>query len=218
MNSSQRATIVLHGLPVHEELLRDFDAAMRVTLAEKIEEGDLPPPYFSHPFYVNRLPGQLWLPIGLFIDGVPYSQTDSLIGVWVVNLATMKRYYILGVRKKMLCSCGCRGWCTLYHLFIWLRWSFRVGKTGRMPSVRHDDTPFQDDDMVRSSTADNACLLFMVIFLKFDWMEICTTLGFPNWRDGLRPCFACNASVDSLYQFLRHGLRTVPGLTRPFSS
>ena len=69
---------------------------------------------------------------------VPYSHDDSVIGFWVVNMLTQGRYFVAAVRKKLLCQCGCRGWCTFFPLFEMLRWSCSVVAEGMRPSGRHD--------------------------------------------------------------------------------
>ena len=37
-----------------------------------------------------------------------------------------------------------------------------------------------------------------VLFIKGDWSEYGSTLGFPTWADGLRPCFLCNVNLLDL--------------------
>ena len=37
-----------------------------------------------------------------------------------------------------------------------------------------------------------------IIHVKVDWAEVAHTLGFPNWADGLRPCFLCNATAQDM--------------------
>lgn len=40
----------------------------------------------------------------------------------------------------------------------------------------------------------------LVLYLKADWAELSTTLGFPSWMDSLRPCPCCNSSQEKLFE------------------
>jgi len=45
----------------------------------------------------------------------------------------------------------------------------------------------------------------VLMFLKGDWAEYASTVGFPSWADGLRPCPMCNAHRQNF--FTMYGLR-----------
>ena len=68
----------------------------------------------------------------------PYSHVDSTIGFWIVNMITERRYLACCMRKKMLCRCGCRGWCSLFEVFTFLRWCFESLAKKVFPVGRHD--------------------------------------------------------------------------------
>ena len=66
--------------------------------------------------------------------GSPYSQERTLL---------------LAIRKSCLCTCGCRGQCTLGPLERCLVESFRVLEAGRFPEQCLDGSPFispRDDE------------------------------------------------------------------------
>jgi hypothetical protein len=135
----------------------------------------------------------------IFLDGVPYSISDSVIGIWLVNLLTGRRYLSVAIRKKLLCDCGCRGWCSLYRIFKFIHWWCVALAEGANPSTRHDQRPWTPLDPVRSANA-GAALRFRacILFTKGDWVELATSLGIPSHNDGLIPCFKCNASSISM--------------------
>ena len=54
------------------------------TDAEQIENNGLPTSYYNHP--VVESSDEDVLPVGLYMDGVPYSLTNSVVGVWFINL------------------------------------------------------------------------------------------------------------------------------------
>ena len=65
-------------VPGHEVIAEAFaaDATMRVKLDEAVSLRELPSTYWDHPVVTSAPVGTSVLPISLFVDGVPYSQTD----------------------------------------------------------------------------------------------------------------------------------------------
>ena len=191
-------------IPGHEQLVEDVEGieASKSILAEKKRASDLPLCYTEHPIVQGAQPGELVIPIGVYLDGVPYSQTDSVIGMWLINLLDQRRYLMALVRKRNLCMCGCRGWCSFYGFFCMIHWVLQALARGQFPDDRFDGA-WQPSDVVRSEKSGRpfnfkcACL-----YVKGDWSELGVTLGFPTWKDALRPCFCCNASHDTLYSTL----------------
>ena len=86
------------------------------------------------------------IPIGMFIDGVPFLKKFSFIAWWTFNLITGVRHVAIILRKEAMCQCGCRGWCTLHRVFDYLRWSLDSGADGIYPEYRHDGSPWHPDD------------------------------------------------------------------------
>ena len=142
------------------------------------------------------------LTVSMFIDGVPYSQIDGVIGFWLVNTMTRRRHLFATLRKYLVCRCGCRGWCTYYAIFDFIAWQFRCFAEGRFPNLRHDGSMWRPDDDERAALADTdlGCRVCLQ-FTKGDWVEYASTLGFPGHGDGTRPCFCCNASGANLYRW-----------------
>ena len=81
-----------------DESLRGDDA-FAAQLAEAIDSVSLPPRYFEHPV-VLRNPNEKIFPVSLFVDGVPYSLTDGVIGYWLLNEITQARFLIATARNK----------------------------------------------------------------------------------------------------------------------
>ena len=46
------------------------------------------------------------LPVAVFMDSVAHSPTDSVLGVWAINMISQKRHVVALVRKTHLCRCG----------------------------------------------------------------------------------------------------------------
>ena len=91
--------------------------------------------------------GQPHLPLVLYADGVPYSQTDSLVGFWIYNLISERRHLVAAVKKRNLCKCGCKGWCGLYIIFEFLAWCLDALAQQVFPS----HSPFGELDHVRKA-------------------------------------------------------------------
>jgi hypothetical protein len=127
----------------HEALNEDVlaDQSFVAGLQQAITNKSLPQRYYEHPVVLQN-PSKLVLPMAIFIDGLPYSLTDSVIGFWLVNLSTGARYFFAALRKRHVCSCGCRGWCTYYVIFRFILWSINAMATGIFPSCRHDGSPW----------------------------------------------------------------------------
>ena len=200
-NDFARSTHELQALPPHEILHESFDAdaTLRTRLGERVAAKELPPAYFENPIVMGT--DDLVVPMSLFVDGVPYSNTDGVIGFWGINEISGARSLLLAVRKSLICQCGCRGHCTYFGVFSFLLWSFRCMASGLFPQARHDGSPWRSSDEARAKLEGTAmrfkaCLLY----IKGDWAEYSSTLGFPSWGDGLRPCWSCNASRDTLHR------------------
>jgi hypothetical protein len=192
-------------LPCHEGLAQDMEAhAYRHRVREYLDSADLPRAYTEHPKVRDQPPGSV-APVALYIDAVPYSQTDSVIGFWLECMATTKRHLFAIFRKRQLCRCGCRGWCTFHSLFLMIRWCLAALAEGVWPDMRHDGQPWRLSDVSRQAKAGSAMVFKAAcVFVKGDWAEYASTLGFPNWMDGLRPCFECPAHGADMYSPLGH--------------
>lgn len=205
-NKPGRDSMWLPALVLQEEL----DAELRGNpgwaeqLQHCISDNLFPPTYDTHPLVAGSQ--SRVVPLALFVDAVPYSNVDSIIGFWVVNLMTQVRHLIVALRKSVLCKCGCKGWCTFWAVFHYLHWCFAVASTGRYADGRHDSLPWrQTDDDRASMVGAEALAVYCLLFIKGDWAEYASTLGFPSWNSAIRPCFGCNCTVWDMFELLGVG-------------
>jgi hypothetical protein len=121
-----RTSIPVHLMVPHECIDRELksDVTIRIRCQEMAEAREFPPSYFDNPVVVTHGAGAV-LPLGMFMDGVPYSLTDAVVGIWLFNLVTGTRHLIGLIRKSVVCQCGCRGSDTWFPILLFLRWSFR---------------------------------------------------------------------------------------------
>ena len=196
-----RAKHTFHMVPAHEHLntwVSDEPTTLE-QLDNMVDNNSLPSAYYQHPI-VQGHADNAW-PVGLFIDGVPYSNTDSVIGFWLICEVTKRRCLLAALWKKLCCMCGCRGWCTYYAIFSFLFWCFDMMEKAVMPCGRHDNKPWLPSDYQRARSANKPLpRRALLLWVKGDWSEYSNTLGVPTWGDGMRPCFACNCNLETMYE------------------
>ena len=169
-------------MPSHEQVAEGFaaDAIMRVKLAEVVEERELPSTFWDSPVVTSAPVGSPVLPVSIFVDGVPYSQSDSVIGFWMIDEITKARYLTATLRKAILCGCGCKGWCSFWTVFYVILWSLKCLADGFFPTSRYDGSCWQESDNTRAGKGGQplGCRA-AVIYVKGDWAEYASTLGVP---------------------------------------
>jgi hypothetical protein len=205
----ERTIQTVHVEPGHEQLADDYNSNMEScqTLLAKLKANDeLPPCYWNHPVVQGAAAHEKVFPVALYLDGLPYSITDSVVGFWLISLIDGRRYLIAVLRKRIICKCGCKGWCTLWHLFAMLHWDLLAGARGRYPDERYDGPWLRGSDDAREARASQSFgFKLALLYIKGDWMELGVSIGLPTWADALRPCFCCNAFADNLF--------ATPGMT-----
>jgi hypothetical protein len=144
--------------------------------------------YHDHPSVLREPPGT-YLPLALYVDGVSFQRRDSAIGIWFVNLLTDKRHLALVLRRRTLCRCGCKFWCSLHVAFQFIAWLINVLLSGVYPSSGPNGTPLTG---VQASFANQPLgYKAATLCVKGDWAEFTHTLGLPQWSSHQHPCFAC---------------------------
>ena len=168
----------------------------------------LPPVYYTNPVVKNS---EQWpIALGLYLDGVPYSHTDSVCGLWVLNIVEGSRVLIATIRKRICCRCGCKGWDT-FPLFVWPRHCFQYMAAGCYPAARHDGEPWTKRDRRRQALAGTPFSRRSVLIqLRGDWAEICERIGMPNWGSHTRPCPACAVPPDQMYNLAGASVARLP--------
>ena len=107
-----------------------------------LEGFEAPPNLEDHPV-VKRHRGSPTpvLPVALYLDAVQYAVRDSMLVVSLTNLAHWEKTHLLAcLRKRIRCGvkagCGCKGWCSQYPLWAFLKWSFTALANATWPSMR----------------------------------------------------------------------------------
>ena len=192
--------------PLHEAVAREVRADP--SLLERVSTTPWPDSYMSHPAVVRaRSEGTQWpLPLALYLDGVRFTaplvgRSDSILGIWGYNCLTGKRHYLMSLRARDACDCGCRSWCTLYPMMLALSWSLRALDLGRRPAARHDGSPWAEHDPIRRLADEHGEDLpkAVLLWLKGDWAEVHHSLGMPSVVSTHCPCPFCTLRQDELH-------------------
>ena len=190
-----RTMVTLPVLPMQELLQKELEANAKAEAS--LSAATLPPNYHSHPVVRSNADKTVW-PLSLYVDGVPVTKRDGLVAVTMTNLATGHRWLLAAVKRSHMCRCGCKGWCTMYHLMAWLRYCITALAQGRFPTHRADGTPFTDKEPLRKGLAGKDGPCAAIVQLKADWAEFAHTLAFPTWSSKTNPCMFCNCSYESM--------------------
>ena len=151
--------------------------------------------------------GGAWpLPLAIYMDGVRFTaplagRSDSILGFWAYNGVTQKRHYLMSLRSKDMCGCGCKGWCSIYPVMVSFAWSLRALAAGRRPPRRHDDSPWSIIDPLRQLEIQRGATIptAVLVWLKGDWSEVHHTLALPSVSVFHCPCPFCACGQATLH-------------------
>ena len=189
---SVRPIPVLHPVAARS---REVQATpgLRSLLDRLVSQHELPQSYFHHKVVLDSAPAPVF-PLGLYIDGVSFNRRgESTLGITRMNMLTGVRHLIAAIRKTTLCKCGCRGWCTLWHIWYVIDMGLQAFASGTWPTRRHDSSAFGEGDEVWAEFAGKpcmkACMMFMtgVSFLTLDslahqvwWLHALSAPAYPS--------------------------------------
>ena len=208
-----RSSMITWVRPAHELLEEEFvqnPSAWEQVISYNTNPAR-PPAFTRHPIVLGLARPTRAVPLAVFIDGVPYHSRrvghDSVVGCWVVNLATSARRLVASLRKADLCCCGCKHWCSMAAMWFFVRWCLESCGTGLWPSRRHDLAEWRASDNNRSAKAGQPLsFVGVLLYLKCDLGELAPSLGIPAWRDEKAPCLSCPADHRNMYDFTRLSL------------
>ena len=171
----------------HEELMQEIQNVgtytFKLRLQEAIQDGNFPPAYDQHPVVQGSSPDDPVLPVALYLDGLPYTLTDSVLGIWLINMLTGVHHCLIVLRKRLCCKCGCRGWCTLYKIWTYLHWSLKAMADKVYPDRRPDASEFTEgDQLLRSHAGQQMLAEFAACICKVIGLDFVVSLGSPIGR------------------------------------
>ena len=182
----------------HEHLAQEVARQPPGSLDALLKAKRLPPAYHEHPVVVGN-PGKQVFPLALYVDGVEHAVRGSLLAFYVRNLVMSTRHLVVAIQKRDMCTCGCRGWCTLFVIWSLLVWSFDACAKGVYPTSRHNGSPFGTGDAYRQALSGTALgAQFALLYLTGDLSEFAHTYAFPTWSSLLAPCITCHVPCGDL--------------------
>ena len=133
----------------------------------------------------------------LYMDGVPTTNTDGVLGIWVYFKLSLERHLVAAVKKSCLCKCGCRHWCSLLVISSWLHWSMGLMATGTNATSDWLGGPLTCPIRIALAT-EPLLYCFALVAIKGDWAEYCSTFAFANWKTARAPCLSCWSTTSNL--------------------
>lgn len=187
----------------HETLCEEVAASPSLSGLLATAQGNraLPPSYHNHPALSEDDDRPVY-PFAVYLDAIPFSRTDSALGLFIYNMISGHRHLVLAIRKSETCKCACGGWCTMRVMWEFLGWSLTALRAGVFPTTRHDRSNFHADgtDSTRSALAgDRMPFRGIVLQIKGDWQEFVSSIGFPSWASALHPCFFCHCDRNDWF-------------------
>ena len=205
---SSRVVMKMPTTPPHAHLSLEW-AQHKETLRGALACSEQPPCYLAHRIY-RQAPANVFVwPFSIYLDGVQFTREDSVLGIWVICHITFRRFLVCSLRKSELCTCGCRGWCSLRPLMDMMHWSCQALARGQHPlgGPAGAELPAELAALAGNALRFRACCLF----IKGDWMEYACSLGFPTWKSVTSPCMMCWCTAQNAYN-----LRNLSVLTSPW--
>ncbi|CAE7032303.1 unnamed protein product [Symbiodinium sp. CCMP2592] len=117
------------------------------------------------------LPKERIIPVAVYFDGVQYTKNENFLGFYVTNLRTKRQQLVWLLRLSELCSCGCRGWCSVFPLL---------------------------DHFRRDMCAPHKDLRSCIIDYKADWPAYIELCGFRTWSHNKHPCPLCTVNQTNM--------------------
>ena len=145
-----RVTHTIHTVPLHEALANEVadHPEMASTLKAMTENREWSVDAYSHPV-VRANPGDDVYPLSLYLDGISHTKVDNVLGITISSLVSGNRHLCVVLRKTILCRCGCRGWCTMREIWVFIHWPLVQLANGEFPSERHDAKSWLPSDELR---------------------------------------------------------------------
>ena len=195
--------------PAHE-LADDTYQVREARLRGQLATTDMPRIFKEHALARRCAEtGAFAWPFAIYLDGVKFAREDTCLGIWLVDLVSQQRWAMATLRKSELCQCGCHGWCSMWPVMRFVNWCCESLASGRFPTRRHDGADLEPH---RAAFAGSPLGFYgVILYIKGDWMEFATTLGFPSWKTLGSPCPKCECTVSSMYE-----LRGMSSFTTPW--
>ena len=171
---------------VNEECVRN--PMLKQQLADLVARRALPKLYLDNPVAIAS--GYTAQPIVVYVDGVPTTRRDGVLAFWCYILHSDERRLICSIRKRRLCRCGCRGWCSIWPIWNHIKWSFRCLSLGEFPHDGATGRPLTAPWQLAVAGKEMQVIGSFYGF-KADRLEFSGTFGLPPCSSKHAPCNDC---------------------------
>ena len=201
------ATIVEESVatvPCHVGLLEEWaekQEEIKTKLGEAIADGSLGTVYAESPVVREKRPEETVLAYAIYVDGISFSRHESVVGFWTHLLPTGARSLIAVLRSSEFCCCGCRGWCTLYPVWLMIAWSISWLRRGLWPTEREDGAWGEADGFWVQMAGKPLGFKAVCTFVKLDLKEVSGNMGFAGVTTISAPCACCLCTQDDWDDF-----------------
>ena len=144
----------------------------------------------THPTRIRRL--------GIFMDAVGFTQSESFEGLFVNDLDTGMRWLVAVLRKAEMCKCGCRGFCTFWPLHDALLNDLQFAADGKWGVVSHLREPFLEGTVAHKRAGSPMGLVLAVTEIRADMPGYTGPMGFRASSHVTHGCCVCNVKKESL--------------------
>jgi hypothetical protein len=146
------------------------------------------------------LAGQVFVPLGLHGDGVPYNadRTKSL-EVYSFNFPAWEqaglafRCPITGIPKDLMVKGR-----TVRSIMEVVVWSLQMLMLGVWPTRRHDGSAWAPSDPSAQLAGTSLGCRGLVVEIRGDWAWFKETLGLPGWQEKAGCCWRCPITLKDL--------------------
>ena len=132
--------------------------------------------------------------LGLWLDGTPcnWDRSETVESVCLsfpgqTGRDAAMRLPLCAILKRHLVKDH-----TMDDLLAVINWSLSCCLTGKMPTSRHDGSPWRQSDLQRAKAQGKPLgIRALLVEVRADWACLKGTFRFPGWRDAANCCFRC---------------------------
>lgn len=146
-------------------------------------------------------------PVALYSDGVQYTSSVGrghvVTGITMINVVTKKRHHVGAIGSFCACSCGCKGWCTMFPILCCCAWQLQVLASGKRTLQRYNgETVSLNSNHILAQCirkwGNELGFNAVLIYVMGDWMDAAKTHGLPAVMASYNFCPFCRCEKQTM--------------------
>ena len=209
-----RSVLSVPCRPYHDMLVSELKKPLtRFTVQAQLREQNWPPVFTEHEVVKAAGPGELVVPLAIYVDGAQYGgaagagRSKTVLNVSMINLCTQRRHVGIVFRKHVACKCGCKGYCSYSRLFQFLRWSVDALASGTYPSLDWDGKEICGADQL-AVAGKTVGFKGAVCYVMADWEALSQHFSVPSWKSKFHCCPLCDTTLENMHCYRTAFFRT----------